>query len=341
MKEITSMKDIADLCGVSYSTVSRVLSGKSYVKEETRQKVMEVVNKSNFKPNPLAQYLKSGESKTICLMLPSYGNLIFPIVMRGVDEVARKKGYKAFFSVTDEREEQEEALYKEMLTRQVAGFIICSAIGNEKAIYDLHDQGIPIVLVNRFQKEDVGKIETISIDNYQAGYNATSYLIRCGCKRIAIACGDKRLFLYNERLRGYVDALKANNLPYDPSLVLSEPPEGQEAYYNVTKRIMLSSNHPDAFFATSDPKAFIIMRALHDLHLRIPEEVSVISIDNVELSAYMEPPLTTISQPLMNMGEIAMEQILQQIRYKKENGVLPAGKNITLDYDLIIRQSTK
>ena len=115
MKEITSMKDIADLCGVSYSTVSRVLSGKSYVKEETRQKVMEVVNKSNFKPNPLAQYLKSGESKTICLMLPSYGNLIFPIVMRGVDEVARKKGYKAFFNVTDEREEQEEALYKEML----------------------------------------------------------------------------------------------------------------------------------------------------------------------------------------------------------------------------------
>ncbi len=340
MDQITSIKEIAQICGVSASTVSRVLNGKSYVKEETRRKVLDAVRRTNFRPNLLARSLKQGNARTICLMVPSYGNLIFPEIMRGVNSVALDRGYTTFFSITDERQETEEGIYNKMRNQQVEGFIICSAIGDETAIYRLCEEGVPVVLVNRFQKEDLGRLDTISVDNYRAGYVSTQYLLRSGRKRIAIACGDPGLFLYNERYRGYRDALRDAGREIDPRLVLQEPPEGHDGYYDIVKRIMLQENAPDAFFATADPKAFVIMRALHDLKLRIPGDVSVIGIDNAELSAYMEPPLTTVAQPLCRMGQEAMQMLLRQIEYKREKGTLPPPETITLPFDLLVRQST-
>ncbi len=341
MEQITSIKEIAKRCGVSASTVSRVLNGKSYVREETRRKVMEAVEECNFRPNLLAKSLKQGVNRTICLMIPSYGNLIFPDIMRGVSTIAMQSGYTTFFSITDERSETEEKIYDEMRNRQVDGFIICSARGDESAIYRLRDEGVPVVLVNRYQKEDAGRLDTISIDNYKAGYVSTQYLIRSGRKRIAIACGDAGLFLYTERLRGYCDALRDAGIEPDPSLILQEPEEGQDGFYSLTKRVMLSGNAPDAFLATADSKAFVIMRALHDLKLRIPHDVSVMGIDNVELAAYMEPALTTLAQPLTEMGEEAMRMLLRQIEYKKQCGGLPEPVNRILDFDLLVRRSTE
>ena len=331
MEQVTGIKEIAQRCGVSASTVSRVLNGKSCVREETRKRVMDAVKQSNFRPNLLARSLKQGDPKTICMMIPSYGNLIFPRLMRGVNKIAMRNGYTTFLGITDEQQETEESIYNEMRNRQVGGFVIFSARGDESAVYRLREEGVPAVMVNRYRKEDIGRLETISIDNYRAGYVSTQYLIRSGRRRIAIACGDPALFLYTERYRGYCDALWDAGLEVDPALVMQEPAE---------KRLMLSEKVPDAFLATSDPKAFIIMHALHDLKLRIPRDVAVMGIDNVELSAYMEPPLSTLAQPLTRIGEEAMDMLLRQIEYKKEHGRLPAPENRILDFDLLIRKST-
>ncbi len=338
--EITSIKGIAEACGLSYSTVSRVLNGKSYVKEETRQKVMAVVKENNFHPNILAKSLKEGSNRTICLMIPSYGNLIFPLVMRGVDNIARKHNYSVIFSVTDERPAVEQATYDQMLNRQVAGFIICSAIGNEDAIYHMHDEGVPIVLINRFKKDDIGKIDTVSIDSYQVGYDATRYLLNTGRSRIAICIGDESLFLYQERYRGYCAALRDAGIEVDEKLVLHQPATGQPGFKDLIIQMYRNSIRPDAIFATSDPIAFIVIHALHNLHVAIPGETAVISIDNVSLSQYIEPPLTTINQPLIEMGAVATNQLLRQIEYKKKHGILPTPETSFLDYDLIVRQST-
>ena len=322
MEQVTGIKEIAQRCGVSASTVSRVLNGKSCVREETRKRVMDAVKQSNFRPNLLARSLKQGDPRTICMMIPSYGNLIFPRLMRGVNKIAMRNGYTTFLGIT------------------VGGFVIFSARGDESAVYRLREEGVPAVMVNRYRKEDIGRLETISIDNYRAGYVSTQYLIRSGRRRIAIACGDPALFLYTERYRGYCDALWDAGLEVDPALVMQEPAEGQDGFYNLTKRLMLSEKVPDAFLATSDPKAFIIMHALHDLKLRIPRDVAVMGIDNVELSAYMEPPLSTLAQPLTRIGEEAMDMLLRQIEYKKEHGRLPSPENRILDFDLLIRKST-
>lgn len=336
---MVGMKDVAEAAGVSTSTVSRVLNGKSYVNEETRQRVLDAVKKINFRPNALAKSLKMGRSNTICLMVPAIENLMIPLIVRGVEDTARKSGFSVVLCNTDEDEAIEMAHIEMMKARQTDGFIICSAYGSEKGIHELHDQGFPLVLVNRFQPEDVGKIETICVDNYQAGYDATRYLIRTGHTRIAFAYGREELIFYRKRYQGYCDALKDAGLPYDESLVMRET-NGAECFYQLTRKLMELPQPPDAIFASSDPKAFVIMHALHDLGKRIPEDVSVLGFDNVAMASMVEPPLSTMAQPFFEIGASAAKSVIHQIRYKEENGVLPPANSNIMSYDLIIRRST-
>lgn len=336
---MAGMKEVADVAGVSTSTVSRVLNGKSYVNEQTRQKVLAAVEKTKFRPNALAKSLKIGRSNTICLMVAAIENLMIPLIVRGVEDTARKSGFSVVLCNTDEDVTIENAYIEMMKTRLTDGFIICSAFGSEQGIHDLHSQGFPVVMVNRFQPEDIGKIETISVDNYRAGFDATKYLIRTGHSRIAFAYGREELFLYRERYRGYCDALKDAGIAYDESLVMREA-NGMEGFYQLTREIMQLPEPPDAVFASSDPKAFVIMHALHDLGKRIPEDVSVLGFDNVAMASMVEPPLSTMAQPFYEMGCAAARSVIRQIRHKEDFGELPPVTTTVMDYDLIIRRST-
>ena len=272
-------------------------------------------------------------------MVPAIENLMIPLIVRGVEDTARKSDFSVVLCNTDEDEAIEMAHIEMMKTRQTDGFIICSAYGSEKGIHDLHNQGFPLVMVNRFQPEDVGKIETISVDNYHAGYDATRYLIRTGHKRIAFAYGREELVFYRERYRGYCDALKDAGLPYDEHLVMRET-SGAECFYHLTRALMELPQPPDAIFASSDPKAFVIMHALHDLGKRIPADVSVLGFDNVAMASMVEPPLSTMAQPFREIGATAAKSVIRQIRYKEEHGVLPPANSYVMAYDLIIRRST-
>lgn len=339
MSNMANLKDVAELAGVSISTVSRALNGKSYVNEETRRRVQEAVERTNYRPNALAKSLKMGRSNTICLMVPSIQNLIFPQITRGVEDMARKNGFTIVLCNTDEDAEVEQAYIEKMQARWVDGFIVCSAIGDPQHLLDLHGKGFPMVMVNRFQPQDAEHVDVVSIDNYQAAYNGTRYLIRTGRKRIALAYGREELFLYRERYRGYCQALADAGLPYDEALVLREI-DGSNSFYALTQEVMALPEPPDAFFATSDPKAFVIMHALHDLGVRIPEQAAVLGFDNVEMSAMVEPPLSTVSQPLYEMGRQAAKSLIRQIHYKDKHGTLPPPVRSTLTADLIVRRST-
>lgn len=336
---MAGMKDVADAAGVSTSTVSRVLNGKSYVNEETRRKVLDAVEKTKFRPNALAKSLKIGRSNTICLMVPSIENLMIPMIVHGAEDTARKSGFSVILCNTDEDEALEKSYIEIMKTRLTDGFIFCSAYGDEHRIYELHEQGFPLVMVNRFQPEDVGRLETITVDNYRAGYTATAYLIRTGHRRIALAYGREELYLYRERYRGYCDALKDGGVAYDEALVMREV-TGTDDFYQLTRRLMELPEPPDAVFASSDPKAFVVMRALHDLGKRIPEDVAVMGFDNVAMASMVEPPLSTMAQPFYEMGCAAAKSLIRQISYKDEHGQLPPVIHSIMGCDLLIRRST-
>ena len=335
-----NLKQVAAVAGVSVSTVSRVLNGKSYVNEETRRIVTEAIRKTNYQPNALAQSLKMGRSNTICLMIPSIENLMFPKLTRGVEDEARKNGMTVFLCNTDEDAAIEKSYLETMKQRWIDGFIVCSLSSDAPHIRSLRDEGCPLVLVNRFEESDIGKVDTVTSDNFQIGYDATRYLARIGHKRIAIVCGREELLLYRERLRGYRKALADSGLPEREEYLLRES-GGSNGFYYQIRELAEQGQLPDAIFCTSDPKAFVVMHALHDMGLRIPEDVAVIGVDNVSMSAMVEPPLSTITQHLYDMGMEAAKSLIRQIEYKDKYGELPKPQRMIMNSDLIVRRSTK
>ena len=335
-----NLKQVAAVAGVSVSTVSRVLNGKSYVNEETRKIVTEAIRKTNYQPNALAQSLKMGRSNTICLMIPSIENLMFPKLTRGVEDEARKNGMTVFLCNTDEDAAIEKSYLETMKQRWIDGFIVCSLSSDAPHIRSLRDEGYPLVLVNRFEESDIGKVDTVTSDNFQIGYDATRYLARIGHKRIAIVCGREELLLYRERLRGYRKALSDSGLPEREEYLLRES-DGSNGFYYQIRELAEQGQLPDAIFCTSDPKAFVVMHALHDMGLRIPEDVAVIGVDNVSMSAMVEPPLSTMTQHLYDMGMEAAKSLIRQIEYKDKYGELPKPQRMIMNSDLIVRRYTK
>lgn len=334
---MTNIKDVAERVGVSISTVSRVLSGKTCVNEETRRKVLDAVRLLDYSPNVLAKSLKMGRTNTIALMVPSIQNFIFPTIARGVEDTARKNGYTVILCNTDEDTEVEKDYITKLRNRWIDGFIVASMMPGADHIRRLWEEGFPVVLTSRYYGDPV---DAVVVDNYQAAYDAVSYLIRSGHKRIAIALGRDELPFYADRHRGYLTALKDHGLPCDESLIIHET-NGTNSFYYLTKQLATRSDRPDAIFATSDPKAIVVMRALHDCGIRIPEDISVVGFDNAELSSMVEPPLSTVSQPLYEIGVLAAKKLFYQIRYKDEHGV-PAPPTVdVLSTDLIIRKSTR
>lgn len=334
---MTNIKDIAQYAGVSTSTVSRSLSNTSYVKEETRQKIIEAARHLKYSPNILAQGLKTGQSNTIALMIPSIQNMIFPDITRGVEDTAHKKGFSVILCNTDENIEIEKTYIEALRMRIIDGFIFATMMPQSIHIQSLRTEQVPTVLVLRAC--DRG-IDAVLIDNIKAAYNGTKYLIERGHKRIALALGNTELALYSERYQGYQKALDDAGIPLDESLVLHER-YGVNSFYTLVKMMIEKGNIPDAIFATNDARAIICMRSLYDMGFRIPDDVSILGFDNVDISAFVEPPLSTMSQPLYNMGVLAAEKLIYQIQYKRKNSVLEEPAIDMIEADIVIRKSIR
>ncbi|MFV0413365.1 MAG: LacI family DNA-binding transcriptional regulator [Oscillospiraceae bacterium] len=334
---MTNLRDVAEYAGVSMSTVSRVLSNKSYVNEQTRQKVLDAVRFLDYSPNVLAKSLKMGRTNTIALMVPSIQNLIFPDIVRGAEDMARKNGYTVILCNSDEDTEVEKGYINKLRNRWIDGFIVASMMPNSQHIINLQKEGFPLVLTCRYYGSD---IDAVVVDNEKASFDATSYLIRSGHKKIAFAMGRSELPIYIERFAGYRLALEQNGIAFDEKYVIHET-NGTGSFYYLTQNMLKSGLKPDAIFATSDPKAYVIMRALHDMGVNIPGEISVMGFDNVELSSLVEPPLSTVSQPLYDIGALAAKKLFRQIQHKEKHGELAPPQVDVLNTDLIIRKSTR
>lgn len=335
-----SLKEVAARAGVSISTVSRVLNGKTYVNEETRQRVLTIMRQENFQPNAVAQSLKNGSSNTLALIVPSIQNAIFAPIARGAEAVARENGYTVFLANTYEDPAMEAEYIEMMRSRWTDGFIIASAVGSRQAIYALRDQGTPAVLVNRFDPEDEGRLSIISVDNFQAAYDGASRLIELGYRRIALAMGQRIHYFYRQRLEGYLQALQDHGLPADEKLILQERNDADD-FYDQTLRAMQSENPPDVFFATSDPKALVILHALHAAGYEIPRDVGVLGFDNIDFSLLTEPGLSTVSQPLYDLGAEAARNVINQIQVKAAQGTLPPAAHLHLPHTLVMRGSLR
>ncbi|MDD4083108.1 MAG: LacI family DNA-binding transcriptional regulator [Sphaerochaetaceae bacterium] len=337
VKSANSMKEVAQKAGVSVSTVSRVLAGKTYISENTRELVENAAKELNYRPNVMAKGLKLGRSNAIALMIPSIDNLMFPDIVRGVEDVARSHNFVVTLCNTDEDMNKEKLYMKKLSNMGVDGIVVATMRKNSDHVRSLHEEGFPIVLTSRNYD---GKLDAVVIDNFQAAYKGVSYLISRGYKNIVIALGDEELPLYHQRLLGYKKALEDAGISFREELVMREM-GSNESFYPLTKDLLKKNPEIDCFFATNDIRAIIIIRALRDVGLKVPDDIGVMGFDDTQISSFVDPPLTTIHQPLYKIGANAAKRLISQIQRKQEKGDLDSPKIEVLKTILIVRESTK
>lgn len=332
---MATIRDVAALAGVSISTVSRTLSGNIPVDPETQERVLEAVKALQYKPNALAKGLKEGKTNLIALVIPNITNPLFPAIARGVEDKARSLGYNVILCNTDENKSIEKNYIKEMNKRWIDGFIFATACDDSDHLLELRRTGTPVVLLVRAMEADIDKVV---LDNFRGAYTMTQYLLQQGNRSIAIINGDLKLRLYRDRFNGYCAALRDAGIEINKTLICNEDSMDTSSPYKLMENMLNKGIRPDAVFATSDPKALGVIRAIHDAGLRIPEDVSVVGFDNLDISAMFEPPLTTMSQPLYKMGGLAVARLIDLI--KNKDGDLPP-KTFTVNSKLVIRQSSE
>jgi len=334
--KITSIKDVAREAGVSISTVSNALNNSRYVKKETKEKILEITKNLNYTPNIIARGLKTRSTRTVAVIVPDISNQFFAQVIKGVEEVARQRKYNVLLTCTyyDVLEEKKSI---EILRQQfVDGFLFISGYDSFAHIKELNDDKVPVVVADRELKEK--KIPSVLIENFRAMRDTVNYLHRLGHKRIGyISYTYDNQTTVEKRFKGYCRGLKDNKLVFDPDIVvisealrLNELQGSREAI----KKILNCKDIPSVIINASDFIAVGVIRALKELKIKIPEEISVVGFDNILMSLYTDPLLTTIKQPKKQMGDTAMNLLLDIIKHKKVK-----EKNIILPTDLIIRNS--
>jgi LacI family transcriptional regulator len=327
---------IARLANVSKATVSRVINNKAEgVGKETRARVQAIIKEYGYKPNLLARGVATSQTKTIGLVIPDITNPFFPAVVKAIEKYANSNGYSVIFCDTDTRSEKEKRSISTLIASRVDGVILATAL-DEKSDWkwEFDKYNIPCVLIDRRLKSQNYNV-SVFVDNEYAIYIATELMIRHKNQNIAFLKGPNHISTTQERFQGYHSALKQYGLPFREELVSG----GEYSFmggYTAMKRLLDAGMVFTAVVGSSDMMAIGALRALHEAGLRIPEDVEITGFDNIEISAMVDPPLTTMEQPIYDLGKKAAEALIQLI-----DGRPLAEKNIRLEAKLLIRESTR
>lgn len=335
MEKKVSIKDVANLAGVSVSTVSRALNNGSYVSPGTRERIMDAVEQLNFRPNYFAKALKVGVSKIIALILPNINNPVYALITQGVESIARAKGYNVILCNTDENINTELEHISLLKDRNVDGFIFATARSDTHHIDNLVAAGIPTVDVMRYS---LGA-NAVTVDNFKIGYDATTYLIRHGHKKILIFTGDDNIVSYKLRTDGYRQALIEHGIEFEESNVISSKVEDTVILRHTVVDTIKRGSVPDAIFCVNWPRAIGVYGAAKELGLKIPEDLSVFGVDDLEFIPFLDPPLTTVSQPFYEMGRKAAEVLLQELSQAENPPVTKSFVQIIMPTEIVERES--
>lgn len=333
-----NISDIAKIAGVGVGTVSRVLNDHPDVKDETREKVLAIIKKSNYIPNNSARNLKKTHTNSIGVLVRGVFN---PLFSEMIDEISKKivsSGYVMILQHNDYSNQEELFnMISFVKERKLQGLIYlgCNLADMDDKTFENID--IPVVLtsVNTVYDNKISNFSSIGIENSKAAFNATKYLIDLGHKEIGIVLGDKNdIGISRERFLGYMKALLENNLLFDEEKVVYGDYSSRGAY-EATLELIKKNKNLTAVFCISDIMAIGASRAIFDSGLKVGEDISIIGFDGMDVVEFNVPAITTIEQPRREMSEMSVELLLSLLKNKAEN------KHIVLETKLIERQSCK
>ena len=335
MSDLT-LEDIARQAGVSRSTVSRVVNNLSNVSEDVRKRVSDVIQETGYHPHPAARALASHRSWTIGLILPRSVSFFFtdPYYLhltRGIAQACNQNGYTLALFLADVKDDEEKIVSRVARKGFMDGVIIQSgSFGDDEIIDRLIEAEIPLVVCGRpFRPENVSYVD---IDNVNSVYNAMTYLIRLGNKRIGTITGPTTSTVGIDRLEGYRRALMERGLPVEDTLIAEGDFTDGGGYYAMKKILPFK---PDAIFAASDVTARGAMRAVTEAGLNIPGDIAFIGFDDLPNATFSDIQLTTVRQPIQRSGSVAAEILIDLIERPDSQ-----PRRVILPTELVIRSSS-
>ncbi|WP_432664284.1 LacI family DNA-binding transcriptional regulator [Wukongibacter baidiensis] len=331
-----TIKEIAKMAGVSTATVSKILNKKDKnISDATRQRVLDIVKEHNYIPNTIARSLVTRQTKTIGLVIPDIANPFFPELARGAEDKANESGYNIIFCNTDDNIEKEEKYINMLVEKMIDGIIFTQSAKRTMGFGNLNLGSTPIVLIDR-DMELEGVVGKVLVDNFTGAYEGVKYLINEGYKKIAFITGALTTDTSVSRLNGYKEALEDSGILYDDDYVLAGEYRSEWGF-KATEQLIDRKIDFDAVFCGNDLIALSVIKALKNYGKSIPEDVGVLGFDDIYMSKFIEPELSTIRQPNYKMGYKAVEILINILENPAEKNI---EKKLILNTELIIRKST-
>ncbi len=295
--------DVAREANVSMATVSRVVNGNPNVKPATRKKVNEVIERLGYRPNAVARGLASKKTTTVGLIIPDISNIFYAELARGIEDIATMYKYNIILSNSDENQEKELHLLNTMLGKQVDGLIFMGSNITAEHVDQFKKSPVPIVLAGSLDESE--QVPSVNIDYEAAAFDSTLSFIESGHKKIALVIGNFEEPINKHKIAGYRRALDENNIPFNEQYLI----EGDYSYdsgIEAVQKLGELDEKPTAILVGEDEAAVGVVHSTQDLGMRVPEDMEVISFDNTKLTLMVRPQITTVVQPLYDIGAVAM-----------------------------------
>jgi LacI family transcriptional regulator len=329
-----TIKDVAKLANVSISTVSRVINGSKPVSPEIAQRVNEVISETGYIPNPVARSLVMKKSRLIGAIVPDIATFYIGEILNAMEEIAKTYEYDILLFNSYGDVEREVEMIEKMVSKQVEGIVLMSHFPDERHYKILQDHRMPSVIINR--KTENEDTLSVVIDHRAATKKAIEHLLDLGHQDIAlIRCDDSEETFGNDQFLGYKEALEEKGIRYNPELVLAGDFKAETAYKEVTQ-LLENGQVPTGIVATTDDMAIGVINAIIDCGYKVPEDISVVAFQNTRIASLFRPKLTTIAQPVYDMGAIALRLLIKKIQ-----GTDTPKEAVVVDYDFIQRNSSQ
>ncbi|WP_137789219.1 LacI family DNA-binding transcriptional regulator [Bacillus sp. E(2018)] len=334
MKDRISAYDVARKASVSQSTVSRVLNNYPHIKESTKQKVLIAIEELGFTRDEIARSLASNKTRTIGLIVGDITNPFFAESAKVITGKAQERQYDVILCNTNHNEENLNKYIQTLKGKRVDGIIIASADKNNERIQELYNQNFPVILFNSILEHE--KANYIAVNNYKGAKIAVEHLYQLNHRRIGYIAGPSKYLTTHLRNLGYEEVLKELGIERNDEYIYNKEFSYDEVYH-FTKALLKKRDRPTSFFAASDQMALAVLDAAASENIKVPEQLSVIGFDDIDLARNQYIGLSTITQPKEKMATLALEKLISLIEDGEEND---AGFQIILEPDLIQRKTT-
>lgn len=334
-KEVT-IYDIAKKLNISPATVSRGLAGHPGISKKTKKKIADTVEEMGYRSNHFARNLRQKQTHTIGVMVHELNSNFITSVLAGIEKVTTEAGYDLIIAHSSESAKKEAANARNLFQKRVDGLIASLSFDTIDLDHfqPFLSKGVPVVFFDRVEQD--GNRTVVVIDNARCGYMATEHLLSQGCKRIAHVTSSLNRNVYAQRYKGYRDALYDNGLPFDEKLLLVGD-LSEQAGIDAANQILKMKPRPDGIFCTNDFVAAVCMRTLKEKGICIPEDIAVVGFNNDAIGHLIEPTLTTINYPGIDMGEIAARNLINHLKGVSN---LQQTNTVIIRSELIIRNSS-